>query len=253
MYPTLFHLGGLTVHSYGLLVALGLAIGIAIIARYASKYEGLAPELIIDLALYCVIAAFIGARLLYVLGEWQYFLANPLEIIMVQHGGLVFFGGFLLGLAALILLAGRKRLPLLKIMDAAAPGLSLGYAIGRLGCFLNGCCFGLPTTLPWGVVFPAGSLAAQYCPGEKLHPTQLYSSFLMTLVFLFIAWLYRRKKFDGEIAGWWFILYALYRFIVEFFRYSPFHWFGLTPMQWLVVPLFACGAWGLVYYRKRAA
>ncbi|MFC1511517.1 prolipoprotein diacylglyceryl transferase, partial [Candidatus Margulisiibacteriota bacterium] len=110
-----------------------------------------------------------------------------------------------------------------------------GIAIGRVGCFLNGCCFGLPTKLPWGMVFPFGSLAHSYFPGEHLHPTQLYSSLGGLVIFLLIVWLYRQKKYDGHIFLWWLIFYSIYRFLVEFLRYSPMHWLGLTPSQWIVV------------------
>jgi phosphatidylglycerol:prolipoprotein diacylglycerol transferase len=253
MHPVIFQAGGFAVHSYGLLVATGLAAGVALIAYFAWRYEKIAPDVILDLALYCILASIVGARLLYVAGQWEYFAEHPLEIVMLQNGGLVFLGGFLLGLLVLYWLTRRRKLPLLKIMDATAPGISFGYALGRLGCFLNGCCFGLPTDLPWGIMFPAGSLAAQYCPGVRVHPTQLYSALLMLAVSLICALLYRRKKFDGEIAGWWFILYALYRFTVEFFRFSPLRWFALTPVQWLVIPLFCCGLWGLYYFRRHSA
>jgi phosphatidylglycerol:prolipoprotein diacylglycerol transferase len=252
MRPILWQWGGLTIHSYGLMVATGLAVGVALIAYFARRYEGIPPATILDLALYCILSGLAGARLLYVVGQWPYYAEHPLEIIMLQRGGLVFLGSFMVGIPVFLFLTAKRRLPWLKIMDATAPGISLGYAIGRLGCFLNGCCFGLPTSLPWGIVFPTGSLAAQYCPGEKLHPTQLYSSLLMAAVFVITALLYRRKRFDGEIACWWFILYPLYRFSVEFFRFSPIRWFSLTPVQWLVMPLFLFGLWGLSYFRRRA-
>ncbi|MFA5113411.1 MAG: prolipoprotein diacylglyceryl transferase [Candidatus Margulisiibacteriota bacterium] len=253
MHPVIWQAGGFTLHAYGLMVALGLGIGVALIAYFAWRYEKIAPETILDLALYCILGGIAGARLLYVAGQWEYFAEHPLEIVMLQNGGLVFLGSFLVGIPLLAFLVKKRKLSLLKVLDATAPGISLGYAIGRLGCFLNGCCFGLPTDLPWGLVFPAGSLAAQYCPGVRVHPTQLYSSLLMLLVFAVTALLYRRKRFDGEIASWWFILYALYRFTVEAFRFSPFHWLSLTPVQWLVLPLFLFGIWGLFYFRRRAA
>ena len=131
--------------------------------------------------------------------------------------------------------------------------MALGYAFGRIGCFLNGCCFGLPTNLPWGVVFPPGSLADFYCHGERLHPTELYSSFSGLLIFIILALLYRHKKFNGQILFWGLILYSIYRFLVEFLRYSPIHWLGLTPSQWLVIPACAIGVWGLIYYRRAKA
>jgi phosphatidylglycerol:prolipoprotein diacylglycerol transferase len=224
-----------------------------ILSLYYGKKEGVSGQTILDLALYVMIASIVGARLVYVLGQWDYFRANPLEIIMVQNGGLVFLGGLLLALLAVALYARLKHIPLLKLMDIMAPGTTLGYVLGRLGCFLNGCCFGLPTNLPWGVVFPPGSLAAAYCPDQVLHPTQLYSSLAMFFSFLFLIRLYRQKKFDGQILFWGLTFYSLYRFLVEFLRFSPIHWLGLTPSQWLAIVLFIFGLWGLSYFRNKTA
>ena len=116
---------------------------------------------------------------MYVLGRWGDYKNNLVDIIMVQKGGLAILGGFGLTFLVLILLARRRRIPVLRLFDAIAPGLALGYAIGRIGCFLNGCCFGVPTNLPWGLVFPLGSLAAQTFPDVHIHPTQTYASLSM--------------------------------------------------------------------------
>ncbi|OGB89580.1 hypothetical protein A2625_00070 [candidate division WOR-1 bacterium RIFCSPHIGHO2_01_FULL_53_15] len=101
------------------------------------------------------------------------------------------------------------------------------------------------------MIFPSGSLAGAYFPGQALHPTQLYSMTLMFLAFLALVFLYRAKKFDGQIFFWWLILYSAYRFLIEFLRFSPIHWLGLTPSQWLVILTFALGLWGLTFYKKR--
>ncbi len=249
MLPTLLKFGWLEVHSFGLFVAAGFLAGIALTLFYASK-EKISPNHVLDLAILTVISAVVGARLFYVLGQFDYYRSNPLEIVMVQNGGLVFLGGLLLSLAAVYFYARRQHIPLLKLFDAITPGTALGYAIGRIGCFLNGCCFGLPTHSPWGVVFPPGSLAAAFCPGQPLVPTQLYSSLLMLIAFLALAWLYRRKGFDGQILFTGTVLYSLYRFAIEFFRYSPVHWLSLTPSQWIVIPLFIFGLWGLYRFGR---
>lgn len=251
MHPNLFNLGPFSVHSYGLLVAIAFAIGILLTLHFAKK-EKIAPELVLDLAIYVVISAVLGARFLYVAGQWDYFRTNPAEIIMLQNGGLVFLGGLIFSFIAVLIFAQLKKIKLLKLLDAIAPGAALGYAIGRIGCFLNGCCFGLPAKLPWGVVFPHGSLADFYCSGEKLHPTQLYSSLAMFLVFLVLIRIYQNKKFNGQLFFWWLILYSIYRFSVEFFRYSPMHWARLTPSQWLVIFTFSAGIWGLNHYRNKS-
>jgi phosphatidylglycerol:prolipoprotein diacylglycerol transferase len=250
MYPILFKFGVIEVHAYGFFVALAFLFGTLVSLHYAKK-EGIRSETILDLVIYVIIAAIVGSRLFYVIGQWDQFKDAPLEMFMVQKGGLVFLGGFLLAFLTVIGYAKIKGIPLLKFFDVLAPGTALGYSIARIGCFLNGCCFGLPTKAGWGVVFPFGSLAYSYFPGEHLHPTQLYSLASMLIVFFVLVRMYRSKKFDGQIACWWFILYAAYRFLVEFLRFSPIHWLGLTPSQWLVLPLFIFGLWGLNHYNKQ--
>ncbi len=249
MLPTLLRFGWLEVHAYGLLVALGFLAGIAVTLYYARR-ENIGPQQMLDLAIMVIISSIVGARLFYVAGQFGYYRSHPLEIVMVQNGGLVFLGGLLLSLAVVWYYARRQGIPLLKLFDAIAPGTALGYAIGRIGCFLNGCCFGLPTKQPWGVVFPNGSLAASFCPGQPLEPTQLYSSALMLAACLALVWLYRRKSFDGQILCCGLVFYSLYRFLIEFLRFSPVHWLSLTPSQWLVVPLFVFGLWGLYRFGR---
>jgi phosphatidylglycerol:prolipoprotein diacylglycerol transferase len=245
MYPVLFKIGPFSIHAYGFAIALAFLIGTLISMLYA-KREGIKPEYILDLALYAIIAAIVGARLFYVIGAWEQYRENPLKIFFVQEGGLVFLGGLFLGMLAVVVFAKWKGIALLKLFDALAPGTALGYAITRIGCFLNGCCFGLPTQLPWGIKFPFGSLAYSYFPDVGIHPTQLYSSAAMFLVFLIVLFLYRKKKFDGYIFFWWIILYSIYRFLVEFLRFSPIHWLGLTPSQWMVLVAAALAVWGLI-------
>ena len=244
MYPILFKIGPFSVHSYGLMLAIAFLVGIFISMYYAKK-EGIKREAIPDLAVYVIIAAIVGARLLYVLGQWHIYKNNLVEIFMVQRGGLVFLGGFLLALLTIVFYAKKKGISLLKLFDILAPGVVLGYSFGRIGCFLNGCCFGLPAEVPWAVRFSPGSLAYSYFPGELIHPTQLYSSASMFLAFLILVFLYKSKKFDGYIFFWGIIFYSVYRFLVEFLRYSPVHWSSLTPSQWMVIPLFVFGIFGL--------
>lgn len=245
MYPILFKIGSLSIHSYGVMVAIAFLVGIFVSIYYAKK-EGIKEQIILDLAIYVIIVAIAGSRCFYVLGQWDQYKNNLVEIFMVQKGGLVFLGGFLLALLTIILYSKRKGIPLLKLFDILAPGVALGYAIGRIGCFLNGCCFGLPAKVSWALRFPAGSLAYSYFPGERIHPTQLYSSASMFLVFLILVFLYRSKKFDGQVFFLGIIFYPVYRFLVEFLRYSPIHWGGFTPSQWIVVFLFVFGIFGLV-------
>jgi phosphatidylglycerol:prolipoprotein diacylglycerol transferase len=250
MHPILFKIGAFSVYSYGFMVALAFLVGI-LVAIYFAKREGFGAELILDLALYVIIASLVGARLFYCIGQWSSFMTNPLDIIMVQKGGLVFLGGFLLDLLVIYWYARNRKINLPKLLDALAPGSALGIAIGRIGCFLNGCCFGKPTLLPWGIDFPPQALAYSYFPHACLHPTQLYETLGMTLVFVLMLIIYRYKRYDGQVSGWFFCFYALERFIVEFFRYSPFYWLRLTPSQWILIFIGFLSAYFLFSHRRK--
>ncbi len=251
MYPILFKIGPLSVHAYGFAIAVAFLVGILISLRYAKK-EGIKADQILDLAVYVIIAAIIGSRFLYVIGQWDQYKDHPGEIFMVQRGGLVFLGGLVLAVLVVVWHARRKGIPILKLLDALTPGTAIGYAITRIGCFLNGCCFGLPTELPWGMVFPPASLAHLYFPDQHIHPTQLYASASMLLAFVILLVLYRRKRFDGHVFYWGLILYSAYRFLIEFIRFSPIHWLGLTPSQWMVIPLAGWAICGLIAGLRRA-
>ena len=251
MYPVLCRLGPLSIHAYGFMVALAFFVAILVSLRYAKK-EGLNGEQLLDLPIYIIIAAIVGARILYVVGAWGEFKDNLFEIFLVYRGGLVFLGGLFLGLCVIFIYARVKKIPLLKLLDLIMPGGALGYAIARIGCFLNDCCFGLPTKMPWGLEFPFGSLAYSYYPRMHIHPTQLYSSASLLLVFAILVYLYPRKKFDGYIFFWALIFYSVYRFIVEFFRYSSDVAWGLHPAQWFVLAIGALAAFGLVYKSLKA-
>ncbi len=248
MLPVLFKLGPLSVHAYGFMIAIAFLVGILLALRFAKK-EGIQPETILDLALYVIIAAIVGARLLYVLGTWNDFQGNYLEMFMVQKGGLIFLGGLIMAILVVIGYAKLKKINILKLLDLMTPSVALGYAITRIGCFLNGCCFGLPTKLPWGLEFPFGSLAHSYYPHEHIHPTQLYSSLSMLLAFVVLLLLYKKKKYDGFVFYWGLLFYSIYRMLVEFLRFSPVHWLGLTPSQWVVIFTAAVAIFGLVNKR----
>jgi phosphatidylglycerol:prolipoprotein diacylglycerol transferase len=252
MYPVLFKIGPLDIHAYGFMLAVAFLVGILITLRFARK-EGIKEETVLELAVYAIIAALAGSRILYVIGQWDQYRENILEIFMVQKGGLAFLGGLLLAIAVVALALKRKGIPFLKFMDVSAPGVSLGYAIARIGCFLNGCCFGLPTGVPWGMRFPLGALAHSHFPGERIHPTQLYALFSMLIVFWIVVRLWKRRKYDGYVFFWWLVLYGVYRFGVEFFRFCPpnLYWLGLNPGQIIALFMFAVGAVNL--FRRRSS
>ncbi|NLV16423.1 MAG: prolipoprotein diacylglyceryl transferase [Syntrophomonadaceae bacterium] len=245
MHPIMFEVGNFRIFSYGFMLALGVAISLILTVRVGRK-EGVSEESILDLAIVTVLAGLLGARLFYVLVyDWSYYQNNLLQIFDLRNEGLVWYGGLILGALAALTYLRLKKLPMGKILDLFAPYVALGYAFGRIGCFLNGCCFGKPTTLPWGVIFPGLDLVAR-------HPTQLYSSFFALLLFLFLLRLYPRRRFDGQVILSYIIGYAVIRFIIEFFRENLIVWQGFTVSQVLAVGIALIGVGIYRYLSKKS-
>lgn len=261
MYPELFRIFGFPVNTYGVLLALAFLAALFVAARLAER-DGLPRERIFDLGLWMLLGGLLGSKVLLMFAEPEYgaSLWNLISIDFLRSGG-VWYGGFLGGLAAGLFLIRRHRLPLWKTMDAFAPGVALGQAFGRQGCFAAGCCWGEPTTLPWGVEFTEAAHRITGVPvGVHLHPTQLYESFAALAIFALLIWLHRRKNFGGQVITAYAVLYGLTRFTIEFFRDDPRgDIFGLTTLTGLstsqLISLLVV-AGGLLFYflrRKRAA
>lgn len=215
MHPVLVEFGFVKIFTYGMLVATGFLTAILVAASRGEK-DGLDPQKIFDLCFYIMVAALLGARLMYIVVEYKYFSAAPLEIFKFWKGGLVFYGGLLLAVPVSLWYLKRHRMPVWKVGDIIAPSLALGQGIGRWGCFFAGCCYGVKTDVPWAVVFTdPRSLAPQ---GIPLHPTQIYLSLNALLIFAVLIWLSRRKTFDGQVFWSYGILYSIGRFVIEYFR-----------------------------------
>jgi phosphatidylglycerol:prolipoprotein diacylglycerol transferase len=215
MHPILFKIGKLSLYTYGLFVALGFVAGI-MVARHEGKRLQEDQDKIMDLCFYVLIAAIAGSRLFYVFTNFSMFISDPLEIFRIWNGGLVFYGGFILALISAIVYVKRKGMSLFKTSDIMAPALAIGHAIGRIGCFFAGCCYGKACDLPWAVTFTSpDSLAPLNIP---LHPTQLYAAAANLMIFIFIWLLRGRKKFDGQIFWIYVLLYGAARSIIEVFR-----------------------------------
>ncbi|MBN2333368.1 MAG: prolipoprotein diacylglyceryl transferase [Deltaproteobacteria bacterium] len=231
--------GGLTIHTYGLLVAIGFLMAM-IYAVQAGKKEGLAPDLIYDLFFYALLFAIIGARILYVLINSSYYRSHPLEILYIWQGGLVFYGGFLAAVAAVYIKLRIHHLAVMQVADIAAPALALAQAIGRLGCLAAGCCYGGHCGLPFALIFsdPA-SLAPLHV---ALHPTQIYHAVANGLLFVILAWHRHHRSFVGQSAVLYLLLYPVGRFTIEFFRGDQRGgWWLFSTSQWISVVLFLCG------------
>ena len=215
MHPILFKIGPLTLHTYGLLISTGVLLAVALAVRQARR-EGEDPQKMLDLAFYLLLASIVGSRLLYVLISYGDYLVRPWAIFKLWEGGLVFYGGFVLALMVGIWYLDRHRLPLWKTADIWAAPLALGHAVGRLGCFAAGCCYGKPTGVPWSVTFTDPQSLAIL--GVPLHPVQLYEAFANLLLFIFLC-LYRPyRRFEGQIFWLYVLVYSVIRFVLEFFR-----------------------------------
>jgi phosphatidylglycerol:prolipoprotein diacylglycerol transferase len=254
MHPVAFQVGPLTIHWYGILVALGFLVGLWNAARRAPR-AGVSGEIIADLGPWLIAGAVVGARFWYVVAYWDHQFAQApwWEVFMVHHGGLVYYGGLVGAALAALWFLYRRRLPPWRVADVLAPGISLGYAIGRLGCLLNGCCYGRACSLPWAVRYPADNPLGP--PTFPVHPTQVYESLLSLGLYGLLAWVFRKRRFDGQVFGLYLVGYAGTRSLVECFRgdYPPdqIHW-GLTPAQWFSVWV-ALGGLVLLYWRSRKA
>jgi len=249
MHPILFQAGPLTIYTYGVLVAAGVLAGLWY-ARRQAPHAGLDPEKVWNLGIYMVLAALLLAKVWLVLASWDYYKSNWRMIFSLetfQSGG-TFYGGIVGAVLTILLYTHFQKMPLLAVMDTLGAALPLGHAIGRLGCFAAGCCYGKPTSLPWGVTFtsPTAELLAGTPLGVHLHPTQLYEAGVEFLNFLFLIWLGRRQRFAGQIIGSYFILYGAERGTIEFFRGDPgrtllFH-SSVSLMQLVSVGLILAGA-----------
>jgi len=215
MHPILFRIGPFSLHTYGLFIATGVLLAIALAARGARR-EGVDPQKMLDLGFYLLVASIIGSRLLFVLIFYRDYLPRPWSIFKLWEGGLVFYGGFALALPIGIWYLRRHDLPLWRTADLWAAPLSLGHALGRIGCFAAGCCYGRPTSLPWGITFSDPQSLAIL--GVPLHPVQLYEAFSNFLLFLFLSLFGRFRRFEGQIFWLYVLLYSAIRFLVEFYR-----------------------------------
>ena len=239
-------IGKLTIHGYGLMIAIGILCCVAV-AMYRAKLHGLNQEAIIDIAIYGVISGFVGAKLLFVIVEFNNFVKNPSMILGSE--GFVVYGGIIAGVLAAILYCKKKKLVFLQYFDLAAPSIAIAQGFGRIGCFLAGCCYGRETKTFLGVTFPAESMAPS---GVKLLPTQLFSSigdFVIAGVLIFYS---GRCKKDGNVGAMYMVLYGIGRFLIEFLRSDERGGFGMfSTSQWISFAVVAGGFVIFAWNKKR--
>jgi len=244
MYPVLFEIGPLTLRTYGVFVAVGFFAAFSLLYSEA-KRKNFYPQKILDLELIILIFGILGARALHVLVNLDFYAKNIPDIFLVWRGGLAFTGGFILAITAGAVFAVKNRLPFWKIADFVVPYVALGHAIGRIGCFLNGCCFGAPAAQPFlGVIFPGDAIYR--------HPTQLYAAFLLLSIFIILKLAGERPHAAGTIFTLYLGLYSAMRFFLDFLRGdNPTYAFDLTVSQFICVFIFACSVFLLLFLRKK--
>jgi len=272
MHPEILSIGPLTIRSYGLMLATGFMAGIFVAAKRA-RNAGENPDHIYNLSVWIVLSSLVGARVYYVLTHYREFrvledvsFARRVFLEMknmfwpvgadgqVGISGLILYGGLIAATAVAVFYLRAHRLKVPKFTDFLAPSLGLGEFFTRIGCFLNGCCYGTPTDSCVGVVFPHESAAGFFYPETPLHPAQLYNACAGLAIFFLLLYLERYKKFDGFTSLLYFILYAAGRFTIDFFRYyeKKMIVFGLSQNQIISIVVFAVSLSLLVFFSKRA-
>jgi phosphatidylglycerol---prolipoprotein diacylglyceryl transferase len=225
MHPIIAKIGPLYIYSYGLMVATGFAVATLLACKYAGDF-GINKEKIIDLGIAMLVGGIIGARVVYIAMNFQYYIKNPLEIIDLTKGGLVWYGAFISGVIAAAWFVNKNKISFWNAADLFAPYVALAQAFGRIGCFLNGCCYGSvmhPGFVP-GVIFPGESVPR--------YPTQIFSAIALLLIFAILRIWQKNRRFTGEIFLGYGILYSIKRFGVEFLRGDyPKVLYGLTMPQ----------------------
>jgi phosphatidylglycerol:prolipoprotein diacylglycerol transferase len=219
--------------------------------EHLHRRSGGRPGYIIDISFVVVLSGLVGARLVFVIVNIGYYADNPLEVFMLWKGGLVFYGGLIGGGAAFLALVRFARLSFPDMLDIGAAGVAIGHAIGRMGCFAAGCCYGRHSEMPWAVVFTDPSCLAVEVLNEPVHPTQLYSFLFLSALTILLLWLHPRRRFPGQMAVLYLILYGLFRFGVEFLRGDPRGTLeilgaSLTVSQWLSLAAFILGT--VIYF-----
>jgi len=260
MHPELFRIGPLAIHSYGVMLAFSFLIGIYLAIRNGKK-RGIKEDEIVNIAFIIIVASIVGSRLFYVLfhldefrGRWLYAFWPVQEDGTIGLGGLILLGGFILAFLSASVYMAVKKLNFWKVADSLVPSVAFGVFLTRIGCYLNGCCFGKACDVPWGVTFPLDSPAGSIMGNTLIHPTQLYSSIGGLIVFFLLMWLQRKKVFDGLLTGTFFILDGFFRFAIDFYRYYEQQMYlidGLEFNQIVSLLMFLAGIAMIIYQWKK--
>lgn len=271
MCPIIFKIGPIFIYSYGLMIGIGVVMAMWLSERIAKK-EGLDHLKILDLMLVVFFASFVGGRLVRVFLDWSNYAYDLPKIFKIWEGGLDFYGGLILAISISIWYLHKNRLPVLKTVDLVITYVPLAHAFGRIGCFLEGCCHGTLTTVPWAVRFPKWLSAKDGIIGTPafiqhvnmhliepsvtfslpVHPTQLYSSLCLFIIFFILVILGKYKHFNGEILSAYFIFYSIARFFMEFLRGDAQKiFFGISLYQLSSIFFFIIGITAMIIFGQR--
>jgi phosphatidylglycerol:prolipoprotein diacylglycerol transferase len=223
VYPELFSIGPVTVYSYGVLLAASYLLGLRLAMSRARRW-GLDASRVLDLGIYIIIAALVGAKLMLLIVDFEQFTRSPAELLTLARSGGVFYGGLILAVGVAFWFIAKHRMPFWTTCDVFAPGIALGHVTGRLGCFAAGCCYGKPTDVPWAVIFTNPLAAANVGTplGIPLHPTQLYEAGAELVILLVLLATERKGRlFAGRTFWLYMFLYAVSRFVIEIYRGDP--------------------------------
>jgi phosphatidylglycerol:prolipoprotein diacylglycerol transferase len=253
MFPRLLELGPVTVYTYGVLLAAAYLLGLKL-AMVRAANRGLDAARVLDLGIYIIISALVGAKLLLLVTDFQTFRNDPRELLTLARSGGVFYGGLILAVAVALWYIRRVGLPLWTTCDVFAPGIALGHVIGRFGCLFAGCCYGRPTTKPWGITFTDPFAAANVGTplGVPLHPTQLYEAGAELLILIALLVTERKgRPYAGRTFWLYMLLYAISRFIIEFYRGDDRGTVGMFSTSQFISILLAPLAIAMLVYLSR--
>jgi phosphatidylglycerol:prolipoprotein diacylglycerol transferase len=253
MHPILIEFGKVTLYTYGVLLAAAYLLGLHL-ARVRARKRGLDANRVLDLGIYIIISALIGAKLLLLVTDFRSFTTNPADLLTLARSGGVFYGGLILAVIVALWYIRRVGLPLWTTCDVFAPGIALGHVVGRFGCLFAGCCWGKPTTMPWGITFtdPFAQANVGTPLNQPLHPTQLYEAGAEFLILVLLLWTEPKgRPFPGRTFWLYMLLYAFSRFIIEFFRDDPRGMVGMFSTSQFISLLLAPLAIGMLVYLSR--
>ncbi len=240
MHPELFHAGPITIYSYGVLLGAAYLVGLQV-AMIRARRLGLDPQKFMDLGIAIIVSALIGAKALLFILDFDHFTNNPADLLSLARSGGVFYGGLVLAVLVGIWYVRKHKLPVWTTGDLAAPGIALGYAVGRMGCFFAGCCWGAPTSVSWAITFtdPVANAVVGTPLNVPLHPTQIYESISGLAIFLLILAFERKgRPFAGRTFWGYILLYGVSRFVIEYFRGDPRGFnAGFSTSQWISIVL----------------